>query len=136
MLIQVKGDAMSWKEFDRRVKPKIKSNGNGSGSGEHDDEENAELIYILNEKDFADKDTSIKNENGKLGRLNSGCAAYMKEHGEILKENGFKTFGIYMYVPSVIDGQSMIDINGQPDKKLNDFISKFMDLKLPDIAKK
>lgn len=131
LLIQVKGDAMSWGELDERVKLKIKSNG-----GVNNKEENKDLIYIFNEKDFADDDTSIKEKGEKLNKFNSGCAGYMKEHGEILREKGFKTLGVFIYIPSVVEGQPMIGVNGEPDEKLDDFISQFLDLKIPNLANK
>lgn len=126
LLIQVKGDAMSLKELDKITKPK-KSNGDSNNK-----EESKDLIYIFNEKDFADDDTSIKEKNGgdKLNKFNRGCASYIKEHGDILKEKGFKTLGVYIYVPSVVEKEPMIDINGQPNEKLDKFISKFLDLKI------
>lgn len=134
MLIQIKGDAMSWEEFEERVKPKNKSNNNERISHKDQEQEDRDLIYIINEKDFADADTSIKYK--KLEKFNSGCASYMKEHGEILREKGFKTLGVFIYVPSIVDGQSMINMKGQPDEKLDKFISQFMDIKIPDLANK
>lgn len=133
LLIQVKGDAMSWEELDERVKPKTKSNG-----GVNNKEEVKDLIYIFDEKDFADDDTSIKEKKGgeKLNKFNSGCASYVKEHGDVLKEKGFKTLGVYIYIPSIVDGDPMIDINGKPDKKLYNFISEFLELKISELANK
>lgn len=130
MLIQVKGDAMNRRELEEMVKLKIKSNGNGktNGSGEEKD-----LIYILPENKFSKRDTSIKDE--KINEFNGGCADYMDEHGEILKEEGFKTIGVYIYVPSVVDGERWIEINGQPHPKLEKLISGLLDLKLAGIAK-
>lgn len=130
MLIQVKGDAMNRRELEEMVKLKIKSNGNGktNGSGEEKD-----LIYIIPENKFSKRDTSIKDE--KINEFNGGCADYLDEHGKILKEEGFKTIGVYIYVPSVVDGERWIEINGQPHPKLEKLISGLLDLKLASIAK-
>lgn len=133
LLIQVKGDAMSLRELDERVKPKIKSN-----SGNNKMEDSKDLIYVFGEKDFADDDTSIKEKKGgeKLNKFNSGCASYIKENGDVLREKGFKTLGVYIFVPSVVEDEPMIDINGQPDERLDEFISRFMDMKISDLANK
>lgn len=130
MLIQVKGDAMNRKELEETVKLKIKSNGNGKidGSGEEKD-----LIYIIPENKFSKRDTSITDE--KINEFNGGCADYMDEYGKILKEEEFKTLGIYIYVPSMVGGEKWIEINGQPHPKLAKLISGLLDLKLADIAK-
>lgn len=130
MLIQVKGDAMNRKELEEMVKPKIKSNDNGKvgGSGEEKD-----LIYIIPENKFSKRDTSIKDE--KINEFNGGCAEYMEEHGKVLREEEFKTLGIYIYVPSLVGGERWIEINGQPHPKLEKLISELLDLKLASVAK-
>lgn len=133
LLIQVKGDAMSLKELDERVKSKIKFNGEVNNK-----EDSKDLIYIFDEKDFADDDTSIKGKKGgeKLNKFNSGCASYLKENGDVLKVKGFKTLGVYIFVPSVVEDEPVIDINGQPDERLDKFISEFLDMKIPNLANK
>lgn len=131
MLIQVKGDAMNREELEGMVKPKIKSGGNGKINGS---EEEKDLIYIIPENKFSKRDTSIKDE--KINEFNGGCADYMDEHGKILKEEGFKTVGIYIYVPSMVNGERWIEINGQPHPKLTKLISDLLDIKLASIAKK
>ena len=52
-----------------------------------------------------------------------------------LEEGGFKTIGVYIYVPSMVDGERWIEINGQPHPKLTKLISDLLDIKLADIAK-
>lgn len=114
-LIQVKGDVMNIGELKERIRPKMKS----------EDKEGKNLIYMIKEEDFSSRDTSMGN---KLNEFNSGCAGYMSEHGETLK--GFTALGIYIHVPFMIDGQSLIDINGQPHESLEKFISGLLDLSL------
>lgn len=130
MLIQVKGDVMNREELEGMVKPKIKSGGNGktNGSGEEKD-----LIYIIPESKFSKLDTSI--EDKKIREFNGGCATYMNERSKIMKEDEFKTLGIYIYVPSMVGGEKWIEINGQPHPKLAKLISGLLDLKLASIAK-
>lgn len=130
MLIQVKGDAMNKKELAAMVRPKIKFSGNAKIN---ENEEEKDLIYVIPENKFSKRDTSIKDE--KVNEFNGGCADYMDEHGKILKEGKFKTIGVYIYVPSMIDGERWIEINGQPHPKLTKLISDLLDIKLADIAK-
>lgn len=130
MLIQVKGDAMNKKELEAMVKSKIKSNENGKIK---ENEEKKDLIYIIPENKFSKRDTSIKDE--KINEFNSGCADYMEEHGRILRDEGFKTIGVYIYVPSVVEGERWIEINGQPHPRLTKLISDLLDIKLAGIAK-
>ena len=130
MLIQVKGDAMNKKELAAMVRSKIKFSGNPKIN---ENEEEKDLIYVITENKFSKRDTSIKDE--KVNEFNGGCADYMDEHGKILKEGGFKTIGVYIYVPSMVDGERWIEINGQPHPKLTKLISDLLDIKLADIAK-
>lgn len=129
MLIQVKGDAMNKRELEEMIKPKIKTR-----NRENSSEEEKDLIYLIPENKFSKRDTSIKDE--KINEFNGGCASYMNEHGDLLREEGYKTIGIYIYVPSMVDGERMIEINGQPHPKLTKLISGLIDLKLADIANK
>ncbi|MEK7070317.1 MAG: hypothetical protein AAB966_00765, partial [Patescibacteria group bacterium] len=131
MLIQVKGDAMNKRELKEMVESKIKSDAKING-----EREEKELIYIIPENKFSRIDTSIKDN--KINEFSGGCANYMDEQGKTLKEDGFKTIGIYIYVPSLVDGERWIEINGQPHPKLTKLISDLLDLKMADtdIAKK
>ena len=125
MLIQVKGDAMNREELEGMVKLKVKTIGNGKINGSAEEKD---LIYIIPENKFSRLDTSIEDE--KINEFSGGCAAYMDENGKIMKEGGFKTLGIYIYVPSMIDGERWIEINGQPHPKLAKLISDLLDMKL------
>lgn len=112
-LIQVKTDK---EQIEKLIKRDINTSRNGQEKNTDSNQDaRKELIKVIPRFEFGDR-------NGKMHEdyqiFSKGCSKYVENNRDLFKGKEYEVKGVYIYVPYVVGGDKLIDMNGMPHEKL------------------
>lgn len=110
-LIQVKTDIKKIEEMIDKILNSKKNNQEKIS----DTEKEKKLIEIVERTEFGKQNKDMHEDYQKFS---NGCSRYIEKYKGFLNDEGYKTTGVYLYVPCVIKGERAIGVDGTPSHEL------------------
>lgn len=112
-LIQVKTDK---EQIEKIIKRDLNASKNGLEINSDANQGNGkELIKVIPRFEFGDGGGEMLEEYQIFSR---GCLKYVENNRNLFENKQYETKGVYIYVPYVVGGEKLIDMNGIPHEKL------------------
>lgn len=114
-LIQVKTNKDQIEKMINKDLNAPRNSDNADAQPSQEPNKGKKLIKVINRHEFGNAGESM-HKDYKL--FSEGCSKYVESNRDFFKDKGYKTTGVYIYIPYVMKSEKLIGINGEPNDKL------------------